>query len=116
MVDLQCVWDDETKFVRFEGDFFGERSNPRKTWQRRTGLPWILPVVCSPRLELWFLSEAFSRAFFGGSVGCSILFLFWVVISARRFWFGTMEMSVESTELGNGNRGWRIDTYRDYYI
>jgi hypothetical protein len=43
------------------------------------------------------LSEALSWAFFGGLVERSILFLFRVVISARRFWFGTMEMSVEST-------------------
>jgi hypothetical protein len=45
------MWDDEAEFVRLEGSFFQQRSYPRKTRQRRTGLLWVLPGVCPLRLE-----------------------------------------------------------------
>ena len=40
MVDLQCVWDDEAKFVRFGGGFFKKISNQER--QGRKGLLWTV--------------------------------------------------------------------------
>jgi hypothetical protein len=89
VVDLQCLWDAEAEFVRF-----GRGLLPKNNGQGGTAMG---SGYKESILEIRLLGVALCRigCLFWRMLRVQHFYVFWVVILARRFWFGTMEMSVE---------------------
>ena len=91
MVDLQCVWDDEADFLSL--------------WEYCQKAGKDCYGLCRESAHYGWNYDIGARRSHRHSDQAQHFILFWAVISARRFWYGTMEMSRERTEQNSYHEG-----------